>query len=90
MLTICLEMSSEQIAIQNVQTKRLDSFKSTVQYISERHARLKGKHISCNQAAFVNKDLKKAIMTRSRLLNKFRQERTISSHAAYKKQRNIC
>ena len=29
-------------------------------------------------------------MTRSKLLNKFRQERTISSHVAYKKQRNIC
>ena len=28
-------------------------------------------------------------MTRSRLLNKFRQDRTISSHVAYKKQRNI-
>ena len=29
-------------------------------------------------------------MTRSRLLTKFRQERTILSHVAYKKQRNIC
>ena len=29
-------------------------------------------------------------MTRSRLLNKFRQERTRLSHVAYKKQRNIC
>ena len=29
-------------------------------------------------------------MTRSRLLNKFRQERTISSNVTYKKQRNIC
>ena len=28
-------------------------------------------------------------MTRSRLLNKFRQDRTILSHVAYKKQRNI-
>ena len=29
-------------------------------------------------------------MTRSRLLNKFRQERTIFSHVAYKKQQNMC
>ena len=29
-------------------------------------------------------------MTRSRLLNKFRQERTMSSYVAYKKHRNIC
>ena len=38
----------------------------------------------------VNKNLKKAIMKRSRLLTKFRQGRTISSHIPYKKQRNIC
>ena len=29
-------------------------------------------------------------MTRSRLLNKIRQEITISSHVAYKKHRDIC
>ena len=29
-------------------------------------------------------------MTKSRLLNKVRQERTISSHVAHKKQQNIC
>ena len=29
-------------------------------------------------------------MTRSKLLNKFRQERIISTHVVYKKQRNIC
>ena len=28
-------------------------------------------------------------MTRSRLLNEFRQERTISSHVAYQKQRKL-
>ena len=37
----------------------------------------------------VNKNLMKAILIKSKLLNKFRQGRTISSHAAYKKQRNI-
>ena len=57
--------------------------------MSDRHVPLKEKHVRCNQATFVNKNLRKAIMTRSRLLNKFRQDRTISSHVAYKKQRNI-
>ena len=64
----------------NVQTK----------HICDRHAPLKEKHVRCNQATLVNKNLKKAIMKRSRLLNKFRQGRTISSHIPYKKQRNIC
>ena len=47
-------------------------------------------YVRCNQVTIVNKNLRNAIMTRSRLLNKFRQDRTISSHVAYKKQWNIC
>ena len=74
----------------NVQTKHLDSFKATAQNVFDRHAPLKEKHVRCNQAAFVNKNLRKAIMTRSRWFNKFRHEGTRSSHVAYKKQRNVC
>ena len=91
MITICLEIDIlNELLSKNVQTKHLDSFKSTAQYIFDRHAPLKEKPVRCNQLAFVNKILKKAIMTRSRLLNKFRQERIISSHVAYKKQQNTC
>ena len=79
-----------ELLSKNVQTKDLDSFKATVQYIFDRHTPLKEKHVRCNQAAFLNKNLRRATMTRSRLLNKFRQERTILSYVAYKKQRNIC
>ena len=39
---------------------------------------------------FVNIKLWKATVTRSKLLNKVRQERTISSHVANKKLRNLC
>ena len=67
-----------------LQTKHLDSFKATAQYIADRHAPLM--YVTCNQVTIVNKNLRNAIMTRSRLLNKFRQDRTISSHVAYKKQ----
>ena len=35
-------------------------------------------------------DLRKAIMNRSRLLNKFRNENTEQNKWAYKKQRNLC
>ena len=44
--------------------------KATAQYIFERHAPLKEK-----QVTFENKNYRKAIMTTSRLLNKFRQDR---------------
>ena len=70
------------------QTKHLDSFTATAHYIFDRHAPLM--YVRCNQVTIVNKNLRNAIMTRSRLLNKFRQDRTISSHVAYKKQWNIC
>ena len=78
--------------LKNVQTKHLDSFIRLLaaQYIFDRHALLKENHVRCNLAVFVNKNLRKAIRTSSRLLNRFRQERTISSHAAYKKHQNTC
>ena len=76
-----------ELPSKNVQTKHLDSFKTTAQYIFDRNAPLKEKYVRCNKATFLNKNVRKAIMTRSRLLNKFRQDRTISSHVAYKKQR---
>ena len=39
---------------------------------------------------FMNKPLQKAIMNRSRLLNKYRKEKTEETKLAYKKQRNFC
>ena len=35
------------------------------------HAPLKEKHVRCNQSLFMNKQCRKAIMTRTRLLNKY-------------------
>ena len=77
-----------ELLSKNVQTKHFDLFKATAQYIFDRHAPLKEKHVRFNQATFVNKTLRKAIMTRSRLLNKFRQDNYLD--VAYRKQRNIC
>ena len=50
----------------NVQTKHLDSFKASAQYIFDKHAPLKENHARCNQAAFLNKNLRNVIMTSSR------------------------
>ena len=65
-----------ELPSKNVQTKDLDSVKAIVLYIFDRHAPLKEKHVKFNQATFVNKNLRKAIMTRSILLSSFRQDRT--------------
>ena len=58
--------------------------------IVNRHAPLKKKTISGNHASFVNKDLRKAIYTRSRLKNKMCRNPISENINAYKKQRNKC
>ena len=55
-----------------------------------KHAPMKMKYIRANNSPFMNKDLSKAIMVRSRLRNKFINLRTKESNDAYKKQRNYC
>ena len=52
-----------------------------------KHAPIKKKHIRENHANFVTKDLRKALMLRSRLQNIFLKERSLESKKAYKKQR---
>ena len=67
-----------------------DEFIAIFMDILERHAPLKYKYIRANEAPFVNKEIRKAIMLRSHLLNIFYKEKTNSARDAYKKQRNIC
>ena len=42
----------------------------------------------CNQAVFMNKELHKSIMTRTRLLNKLKNFISSENHLTYKRQRN--
>ena len=53
-----------------------------------KHAPIKKKHIRENHTNFVTKDLRKALMLRSRLQNIFLKERSLESKKAYKKQRH--
>ena len=46
--------------------------------------------VRANQREFVDKEIHKAIMIRSRLRNKFLKEKTAFSREAYNKQRNYC
>ena len=54
------------------------------------HAPLKEKTVRGNNAPFMNKALSKAIMTRSKLKNKFNNFPTKENELLYKKQRNFC
>ena len=51
---------------------------------------MKERYVRYNQAKFMNKILQKAIMNRSRLLNRYRKEKTEATRSAYKRQRNFC
>ena len=51
-------------------------------------APIKQKRIRDNQSPFMDKDIHKAIMTRTRLRNRFVKEPTQINRLAYKKQRN--
>ena len=48
-----------------------DNFESTFKDILNKHAPIKTKNVRANNAPFMNKTLSKAIMTRSRIKNKF-------------------
>ena len=65
-------------------------FENIFMNILNRHAPLKKRYLRANNAPFMNKNLTKAIMVRSRLRNKFLKYKTSESRDAYKKQRNYC
>ena len=51
-------------------------------------APVKKRYIRSNQAPFMNKNIQKSFMTRSRLRNNFLRDKTTESKTAYNKQRN--
>ena len=67
-----------------------DNYVSLVMSIFNKHAPLKQKYVRANDAPFINKELRKEHMKRSRLKNYFLKHKTDDSHRAYKKQRNLC
>ena len=79
-----------ELSFQNVQPNEFDKFKFIASKLLNSHAPLKEKYIRCNQAVFMNKQLRKAIMTRTRLLNKLRKFNCPENQLAYKRQRNYC
>ena len=65
-------------------------FVSIFMDILNKYAPLKFKYIRANDCLFMTKDLRKAIMLRTKLRNKFNKDRTTLANLAYKRQRNLC
>ena len=78
----CLKLSDSERAYENFKQPFLD--------ITNKHAPVKTKMIRGNNAPFMNKELSKEIMARSKLRNKFNRHKTKTNWKNYTKQRNKC
>ena len=67
-----------------------DHFITIFLIVLDKHAPIKKKHLRANHTNFVTKQLRKAVMKRSKLRNDFLKDRNDASQSAYRKQRNLC
>ena len=67
-----------------------DDFKEIFMKILDSHAPMKERIVRANNQPFVTKKLRKAIMTRSRLKNKYNKNPNVENESLYKRQRNFC
>ena len=67
-----------------------DSFQFAFKVILNRFAPVKHKLIRNHNQPFMTKALRKSIMKRSKLRNKFNEERNIENWSEYKRQRDLC
>ena len=74
----------------HIPVSRLDVFTGTALQILDKHAPMKQKSIRANESPFMTKNLKKEMMNRSRLINKYLRNSSEENKLAYNKQRNIC
>ena len=78
--------------LNTVQISQLDNeiFEDICVKVINIHAPLKEKHVRANNSPFMNKTLSKAVMTRTRLRNKFLKNPTDENRVKYTKYRNYC
>ena len=69
----------------------VDIFKMTfLNVLLNKFAPSQKKYLRANHSRFINKELNKAIIQRSRLHNEYPKDKTRAARIAYKKQRNAC
>ena len=88
-LTLIYDLLQE-LSFQNVYPGEFENFKYIFLKVLNTHAPIKENHLRCNQSPYMNKQLRKAIMTRIHLLNKFRKDNSAGNFFAYKRQINLC
>ena len=68
----------------------LAKFQNEFLSVLNKHAPVRYKYIRANSSSYMTKSLRKEIMLRSRLCNKFLKTKTEESKQVYNKQRNLC
>ena len=77
------------MSVDNI-NEELVEFTNIVLSIFDKHALIKRKYIRVNNSAFMAKDLRAAIMLRSKLTQKVLIQRINDSKHLYSRQRNLC
>ena len=73
-----------------ISDKDLKHFIETCLSVVNRIAPLKNRFIRATQASFMNKEIQRAVLVRSKVRKKFLKSRSKSDKKAYNKQRNKC
>ena len=80
----------QELSLKNVLSGEFEKFKYISSKVLNIHAPIKEKHVRRNQSPCMSKQLRKAIMSRTRLLNKYKKYNSAENLFAYKRQRNLC
>ena len=78
--------------LDNVDTSNINygAFETAFDKVLNKHAKLKKKYVRANDAPFMTKALRKAVMLRTRLRNKYNQNRIAENWNNFRRQRNLC
>ena len=79
-----------EFRLNHLTSSSYDAFETTFLKELNRHAPLKKKILRHNNNCFMTKELRKAIMLRSKLKNIFNKNKTHFNWQKYKHQRNFC
>ena len=66
------------------------SFENAFDRVLDKHAPIKKKYVRANDKPFMTCALRKATMLRSRLRNKYNEDRTVENWNNFRRQRNSC
>ena len=81
-----------QQELQRIDTPDLNysSFETAFDRVLDKHAPMKKKYVRANDKPFMTRALRKATMLRSRLRNKYNEERPAENWNNFRKERNSC